>query len=322
MKIFTAPDYIERYEDQLLIDRIIQARKSFSPLLHRPTMTPFREPLLSIPIFKTKCIQLDQPAVIIGDSKEFKANELALFKKAAQAFVPWKKGPFTLFDINIDTEWRSNLKWERFFPHLKQLKGSRIADIGCHNGYFMFRMAHYQPELIIGFEPHPRHYYNFQLMQNYAQISNVHYEIFDADQISHYPSFFDHIFCLGLLYHLVDPIGTLKKFHNALRTGGKIIVDCQGVEGNDPIAFVPGGRYANARGIWFLPTLPCLKTWLRRSGFKDIKCFYAKPLDSSEQRATKWAPIKSLEDFLDPKDRSKTIEGYPAPIRFYLTASK
>ena len=46
-----------------------------------------------------------------------------------------------LFGVDIDTEWRSDWKWDRIEPHLGvSLEGKVVADIGCANGYFMFRM--------------------------------------------------------------------------------------------------------------------------------------------------------------------------------------
>ena len=41
-----------------------------------------------------------------------------------------------------------------------------------------------------------------------------------------------------------------------------------------------------------------------------------------EQRATDWMTYQSLKDFLDPNDPTKTIEGYPAPMRATLIATK
>ena len=35
---------------------------------------------------------------------------------------------------------------------------------------------------------------------------------------------------------------------------------------------------------------------------------------------TPWIQTESLEDFLHPDDLSKTIEGYPAPVRAIFTA--
>ena len=40
-------------------------------------------------------------------------------------------------------------------------------------------------------------------------------------------------------------------------------------------------------------------------------------LQTEEQRPSKWAPIKSLENFLDPDDPTKTIEGHPAPKNLF-----
>ncbi|MGB1293533.1 MAG: DUF1698 domain-containing protein, partial [Pseudoalteromonas sp.] len=37
-------------------------------------------------------------------------------------------------------------------------------------------------------------------------------------------------------------------------------------------------------------------------------------------RKSDWMENESLIDFLDPNDTSKTIEGYPAPLRAILTA--
>ena len=35
-----------------------------------------------------------------------------------QTLQPWRKGPFSLFGVHIDTEWRSDWKWSRVAPHL------------------------------------------------------------------------------------------------------------------------------------------------------------------------------------------------------------
>ena len=43
---------------------------------------------------------------------------------------------------------------------------------------------------------------------------------------------------------------------------------------------------------------------------------------TDEQRATKWMTNHSLIDFLDPNNKSLTIEGYPAPKRAVFIATK
>ncbi|MFN9977777.1 MAG: DUF1698 domain-containing protein, partial [Phycisphaerae bacterium] len=41
----------------------------------------------------------------------------------------------------------------------------------------------------------------------------------------------------------------------------------------------------------------------------------------SEQRRTEWMTFESLEDFLDPLDSARTIEGYSAPVRALISAT-
>ncbi|MDX1522001.1 MAG: DUF1698 domain-containing protein, partial [Anaerolineae bacterium] len=125
-----------------------------------------------------------------------------------------------------------------------------------------------------------------------------------------------------ILYHHTDPVGLLRKMHTALTPQGELVIDCQGIPGDEPVALTPRGRYARARGIWFLPTLSCLENWIHRAGFTNIRPVFAEPLSPAEQRRTAWADIDSLAEFLDPADPSLTIEGYPAPWRFYVIAGK
>lgn len=271
--------------------------------------------------FPSAYVRFDGAIVEIGDAAEFSSeDELALFRKAVRAFIPWKKGPFRLFGVDIDGEWRSDLKWERIRPHCGSLEGLKIADIGSHNGYFMFRMAAEQPGLVVGFEPYEKNWLNFQMMQSYAQVSCLAAERLGVEHIHYYPAFFDKIFCLGILYHHTDPIGILRKIRSALKKGGELLIDCQGIPGTEPLALVPSGRYASARGVWFLPTLPALMNWVRRAGFRSAECIYQAPLNCEEQRSTEFAPVRSLTDFLHPDHPERTIEGYPAPWRYYLKA--
>lgn len=232
--------------------------------------------------------------------------------------IPWKKGPFRVCGTDIDAEWRSDLKWQRLKPAIGSLKDHKIADIGCNNGYFMFRMLEAGARHVLGFEPFFKHWYSFRLFQDWLKLGNADLELLGVEHIDLFPNQFDTIFCLGILYHHTDPVGLLRKMRQALVRGGQLIIDCQGIAGDEPTALVPASRYAGARGIWFLPTLTCLQHWIRRAGFQQIETIFSAPLDVEEQRSTAWAPIKSLSDFLDPNEPNRTIEGYPAPWRFYL----
>ena len=54
----------------------------------------------------------------------------------------------------------------------------------------------------------------------------------------------------------------------------------------------------------------------------NIKIVDVTTTSLEEQRSTDWMTFQSLKDFLEPNDPSKSIEGYPAPRRAVITASK
>lgn len=254
-----------------------------------------------------------------GSADDLTAAEAQRLEEALKAFLPWKKGPYDICGHRIDSEWRSDLKWRRILPHLGDLSGQVVADIGCHNGYYMYQLRALGAKNVIGFEPMPIHYFNHQLLQTLYPTPEISLELFGVEQIDLFPESFDTILCMGILYHHTDPIGLLRKMRMALKPKGRIIIDCQGIPGDDSLSLTPTNRYAGASGVWFLPTMSCLQNWARRAGLSRQTPFYSAPLDSSEQRATQpWADVKSLKDFLNPSDPTQTIEGHPAPWRHYL----
>lgn len=258
----------------------------------------------------------------VGSLSDLKRTERLDLHYALRYFMPWKKGPFVLFDTVIESEWNSYLKWKRIKPHLGSLLGKNIADIGCHNGYFMFKMIPYHPKITIGFDPVLKLFYNFHFLQNFVHCRNIFFEPLGVECIKYFKSFFDKVLCLGLLYHRTDPIQTLRDIHRSLRKGGQIIVDSLGIDAEGSSCLFPQKKYAGAGGVWFVPTKECLVNWLKRAQFKKISCFFDEPLSINEQRSTLWAPIASLSHYLDSDNTSLTVEGYPAPKRFYLKAIK
>lgn len=320
--LLPADDYLSSYAGTIAINDVRQIRAARQPSLFDRRVEPYAAAVRSVHPIRSSYLDLSNGVVKIGKKEELTAEQQALVRDALHQFRPWKKGPFEFFGIHVDAEWRSDWKWMRILPHIQPLEGRRVADIGCHNGYFMLRMADQMPEIVVGFEPVPKHFWNFQLIQNWAQLPNLHFELLGVEHTDLFPNFFHTIFCLGILYHHTDPVNMLRKLHAALLPRGEIIVDCQGIPGSDPVALVPQSRYANARGIWFLPTQSCLEHWMKRAGFRNLKCFYAEPLSPREQRRTAWADVDSLAEFLDPNDSSRTIEGYPAPWRYYVRAGK
>lgn len=278
------------------------------------------EVLKRAPKIRARRLELNSPAIVIGTKEDLRPGDHEALYAALRTLGPWKKGPFSIFGIEIDAEWRSDLKWDRIQPHLPPLKGKRVADVGCNNGYFMFRTAGLGPEKVIGFEPFAQHWWTFEILQKYAQCPELVFEPFGLEHIHLYPQYFDVILCMGILYHSQNPMATLATLKKSMAPGASMIIECQGIEGDNEIALCPRNRYANARGIWFLPTKSCLENWIIRSGFRNVQHLGTYPLTPEEQRRTEWAPLDSLKEFLDPKDPKKTCEGYPAPVRIYFRA--
>lgn len=319
---YVAPDYLEKYDDSLEREAILAIRQKRQAKLFEAKTRPYYQAVRAVRELRSNEFDFSGSAIKVGRADELSSQQRQQFYQTLKAFCPWKKGPFELFGIPVDAEWRSDWKWERILPHIQPLKDRKVADIGCHNGYFLFRMAHHKPACVIGFEPYAKHFWNFQLVQNIVRQEMLHFELLGVEHTDLYPDFFDTVFCLGILYHHTDPVGLLRKLYKSLKKNGEIIIDCQGIPGDLPVALTPQKRYARARGIWFLPTRFALENWINRAGFTRVNCFFSKPLSTAEQRRTKWADIDSLSDFLDPENPSLTGEGYPAPWRHYVIAYK
>lgn len=258
---------------------------------------------------------------ILDPENQIHHSQKAIVLETAKKLIPWRKGPFQLFETFIDSEWQSNLKWERILPHLPDLKGKRVLDLGCNNGYYLFQMNSFEPELLLGIDPVAHVWTQFQFFQHFAQASNIHMELFGTNEVPYFKNVFDVIFHMGILYHHPNPIQLLQDARNALRPGGTLLLETIGVDGTDSIAHFPQDRYAQMRNVWFFPTLTCTINWLLKCKFKNIEVLSNVLSTPEEQRATDWSTEKSLIDFLSPTDPKKTIEGLPAPRRFLLRAT-
>lgn len=243
-------------------------------------------------------------------------------EELAKKLVYWKKGPFNLFGTQIESEWRSDFKWDRLKDALPDLKNKTVLDIGCNNGYFMYRMLEQQPKAVLGIEPFLLYKAQFDFINHFVQADNLKVELFGVEHLNAFKDSFDVIFSMGILYHHRAPNQQLFDMRMALRSGGTLILETIGIPGEEEVSLTPSEKYAGMGNIWHLPTLNCLKLWLTKNKFHDIEVISTEWGTTDEQRATEWASSVSFKDFLDLNDSSKTIEGYPAPERFILKATK
>lgn len=256
----------------------------------------------------------------VGLKDDLTQEEQEVILQTAKKLIPWRKGPFKVFGLEIDSEWQSNIKYNLIRPFFN-LKDKVVADIGCNNGYYMFRMLEDKPKRLIGFDPSPLTLHQFEFINHFVK-SDIIYEMLGVEHLEFYNHKFDFIFMLGVLYHRPDPVGTLKSLARGLNSKGEILIDTFMIDGDEEMCLTPNKRYSKIPNIYFIPTIPALKNWLERAGFENIEVLATTVTTTDEQRKTKWSFDQSLEDFLDPNDSSKTVEGYPAPKRVYMKARK
>ncbi len=261
-----------------------------------------------------------QDWVTAGDKDSLDKEEFKTLEDNAKVLIPWRKGPFSLAGLDIDSEWQSNKKYNLLRPYFN-LKDKIVADVGCNNGYYMFRMLEDKPKRLVGFDPAPHFNIQFDIVNHFVK-SDIRFELLGVEHLEFYEHKFDFIFMLGVLYHRSDPISSLKSLYRALNPGGEIIVDSFMIDGEEEVCLTPFERYAKIPNIYFIPTVNCFKNWLNRAGFTDIELIEITTTDNTEQRVTPWTFEQSLDHFLDPNDPSQTVEGYPAPKRAYLKARK
>lgn len=298
---------------------IQQIRDEQNKKLTWKNVIPMREALENIQVLQNKNVYITLSDWV--DVKiELSDEEFDLVQKNAKSLIPWRKGPFSVGGLEIDSEWQSNKKYNLLRPYFN-LKDKIVADVGCNNGYYMFRMLKDKPKKIIGFDPSALFKTQFEFINTFIK-SDIVYEMMGVEHLEYYEHKFDFIFMLGVLYHRSDPVTTLKSLNKSLNKDGEIIVDSFMIDGEDEVALSPHDRYSLIPNIYFIPTVNCFKNWLNRAGFKDIEVLEITQTDSEEQRATPWSFEVSLSEMLDPNDTSKTIEGYPAPKRVYLKAKK
>ncbi len=250
----------------------------------------------------------------LKDIITIKGEENSDIEKLAKMLKPWRKGPFKINELFIDSEWRSYIKWNSLKPHLN-LENKDILDVGCNNGYYMFRMLEMNPKSITGFDPSALFNLQFEFINSFIK-SHIEYKLLGVEHIPYYEKKFDVIFCMGVLYHRRDPIDMLKELKAGLKKDGIVILDTLIIEGSGEYALTPM-RYAKMKNVYFIPTYKALLNWIERAKFSDVEFIGKRYTTTNEQRKTEWIEGESLESFLN-KDQTKTIEGYEPPLRLYL----
>ena len=287
-------------------------------LVHHGDFPRWSHALSELPDIENVCAYFGRKAVTI----EGECDNQQRLHDGLKGLMPWRKGPYQIADVEIDAEWRSDLKWQRVLTHLSPLENKRVLDIGCGNGYYCWRMLDLSPDLVLGIEPSVLFNLQFQAMQKYLQRTDIHLLPIGIEGMPADMGWFDTVFSMGIFYHRKSPIDHIYQLKGLLAPGGELCLETLVIDEVDGDILVPESRYARMNNVWFLPNVGELSKWLNRCGFKDVKVVDVSVTTTSEQRSTDWMPFESLGDSLDPNDKGLTVEGLPAPKRAILLATK
>ena len=266
--------------------------------------------------------KLDLLHSVSADRDDISDRHRQGIEKLLRNLMPWRKGPYSLYGTDINTEWRSDWKWDRVLPHISSLAGRTVLDVGCGSGYHMWRMIGAGAHLVVGIDPMQLFLVQFEAERKLLNDDRrAHLLPLGIEQLPVLQAF-DTVFSMGVLYHRRSPLDHLLQLKNQLVSGGELVLETLVIEGDVNQVLVPGERYAQMRNVFFIPSADALKSWLEKSGFVDVRIVDFARTTTEEQRRTDWMTSESLAEFLDPDDASKTVEGYPAPLRAVLVATK
>ena len=247
-----------------------------------------------------------------------------LLIEALQKLIPWRKGPFMINDLVLESEWDGDMKWQRITKYIKPLKNKRVLDVGAGNGYFTLRMAMEGAKRALGIEPFLLFNYQFRAIK--SMVESPLSALLLPVKLEDMPKkpIFDTVFSMGVLYHQKDHMAHLSQLHEMMTPDAELVLETLVVESPDDFVLVPKGRYAQMRNVYSIPSIKTLKSWLNDANFKNIRVVDVNKTTTEEQRKTPWIGENgaSLEDFFDPLDDSLTIEGYPAPTRAIVVCDR
>ena len=278
----------------------------------------WQKTLDALPATQTDFLDL-KDNVSVGKRDEINDGEFKRLENLLRKLKPWRKGPYHVHGLHIDTEWRSDFKWDRLQNEISDLTDRYVLDIGCGSGYHLWRMRGAGAKFVVGVDPTQLFYMQFNAIKHFIKDENVTLLPLGVEQLPELKAF-DTVFAMGVLYHRRSPIDFLYQLKSQLVKGGELVLETLIVDGDENTVLMPGERYAKMRNVWFLPSCNAMCAWLARCGFTDIRLVNTDITAFEEQRKTDWIDTESLQNFLDPNDSNKTIEGYPAPKRAIFIA--
>ena len=178
-----------------------------------------------------------------------------------------------------DSDLHPNIKIVRELLSPIDFRGRACIDIGTRDGGIAFEMekAGAAPVVATDIEDRPQFRLAHKLLNSNVQyLTDCH--VYDLQaRLGHIPpEQWDVIVFSGVLYHIVDPLGTLAQIRNLLKPGGLLIVESACIEHEEiSMYFNAAGCFYNEPYTFWLPTASCLRYLLRLCSFEPLRSLCA-----------------------------------------------
>jgi len=133
-------------------------------------LVAWKDVIGKLPPAAESSVSTDGTAVVISTGAGSPGATRALLKR----LTPWRKGPFRIDGIEVDAEWRSDLKWNRIADAIQPLDNRNVLDVGCGNGYYALRMHCAGADRVIGIDPTVLFVCQFLALQKLSGVSGIH----------------------------------------------------------------------------------------------------------------------------------------------------
>ncbi len=170
----------------------------------------------------------------------------------------------------------------------EDLTGKSVIDIGAWDGFFSFEAEKRGAEVtacdtVMWHVDHP----NNTMKENWntgkqgfefarkilnSKVRDVEVEVNDLS-IKTLGEEFDVVLCLGILYHMEEPLRMCRNLFDITKKGGMVILEthCDNIEDNKPGMVFYGKTLLNKDpGNWWGPNIKCVQEMLEMAGFKKV----------------------------------------------------